>query len=209
MTGHAQLLSKFIDDWNAGRRPAVDVFVSRAREDERAALEDAIAAFLETAPLPRYDEPALAAIRAEPGVRALADAVRGQDPWTELLPRLRRRRGLAPADLAAAVRNAFGLGEEDATRARDYIERLEAGELGSARLSRRLVTALAGALGVPAATLESARAAWSPAPAGGKLLWRAEDDRQEELATHLDTLAHALRPPADEVERLFTGGPGA
>ena len=96
MTDHARLLSEFIDDWNAGLRPALDSFVSRAREDERAALEDGIAAFLETAPLPRYDEQALAALRSEPAVQALADAVRRQDPWTELLPRLRRRRGLSP-----------------------------------------------------------------------------------------------------------------
>ena len=209
MTETERLLSEFIDDWNAGRRPQVDAFVSRARAQERAALEDGIAAFLDNAPLPHYDEQTLAAIRAQEPVRALARAIGDQDPWTELLPRLRRRRGLSPADLAGAVRTGFGLQQRDGERAREYIESLEAGELTSARLSRRLVAALATALGVPAATLENARAAWSVAPAGGRLIWRAEEGRQAELAAHLDTLAQAMREPADELDRLFTGGPDA
>lgn len=199
-----RLLSEFIDAWTAGRRPDVDEYLERAGPDDRADLEEAIDAFLDTSPIPRYDEATLTVLRADPDVQAMADAV----SWEAVMPRLRKRAGLGVKDLAAALRRAFAWDEPGERKAADYLEQLEEGSLPPGRVSRRVREALAGALRVPAGTLEAAAAAWRPEPG---LLWRADEPAQAEVGRHLDALASALGTAAeeDDVDRAFTGGPDA
>jgi len=87
-----RVLSEFIDDWNAGRRPRVEDYLDRVEPASRDALADEISAWVEVAPTPAYDETALEAIRAEPAVRAAQAAFgTGSGLWPALLPRLRAR----------------------------------------------------------------------------------------------------------------------
>src|SRR3954454_13679654 len=67
-TVREQVLSEFIDAWNAGERPEVDDYIARVPEDEQHELSEDLLAFMTFAPTPDYSNQALAAIRAEPVV---------------------------------------------------------------------------------------------------------------------------------------------
>jgi hypothetical protein len=74
-----QVLSEFIDAWNAGERPDVDDYIARVPAEKQVELAEELIAFLTLAPTPEYSDEALAAIRAEPVVAqaAAAGASRG------------------------------------------------------------------------------------------------------------------------------------
>lgn len=202
MTDTDRLLGEFMDDWVAGRRPDVDAYLRRARPDQRAELEDGIDAFLQNAPLPRYGDADLRALRADPAVQAFARAT----SWPDVVPRLRERAGADTAVLAGALRHALGWDDDGERRARAYLDDLESGRLPADRVSRRVLDVVARALRVPAATLEAAASSLRPSTA---LLWRADDQDQARTGRHLDVLGAALSPPAqgrDDVDRAFTGG---
>jgi transcriptional regulator with XRE-family HTH domain len=213
MTDVAQLLSEFIDAWNAGQRPRVDDYLARAPSEEQEALADALADWLAFAPTPAYDEAARRAIRAEPALRAALAAAEAQASlWPELLPRLRERAGLSARALAARLTAAFGLGGQE-DRAESYVQRMEQGQLDPARVSRRLLDALGAALGVSGAELRSAGGLSPRAGAPAHALFRAERDAATSFEDELDALSRAASTPApapmDELDRLFCGGPDA
>jgi hypothetical protein len=203
-----RLLSEFIDAWNAGRRPDVDDYVGRAAELDRAPLASDIVAFLAFAPTPDYDDAALEAIRAEPAVVAGAAAPQALGGlWPALLPRLRARAPMTTGQLAAALVGALGLPPDREPKTRDYLERLEAGDLEPRGLSGRLLETLSRLLEVPRSALEGAGGpGTAPAPA----LFRAEGPAADALRDDLDVIADALAAPAarewDEVDDLFRGG---
>ena len=84
MTRPDQVLSEFIDAWNAGERPRAEDYLDRVAPAERAALADRIGDWLDTAPQPRYDDAALAALRAEPAVAEVVGAL-GRDEQANAL----------------------------------------------------------------------------------------------------------------------------
>ena len=155
MSDPAQVLSEFVDAWNAGRRPRVKEYLARVSDEERGELADRITTWLEVAPPPSYDEGARAAVRAEPVVRQVLSTV-GDDAsaWPAVLPRLRERAGLGVGELAGRLVAVLGLGRAgEAARAAAYLERMERGELGPDRVSRRLLDALGALLGVSGRSL--------------------------------------------------------
>jgi transcriptional regulator with XRE-family HTH domain len=193
-----QVLSDFIDAWNAGRRPDVLEYLARVPEGpERDELADTISTWLEVAPAPAYDEATRAAIRADPAFQA---------GLPSLLARLRARAGLTVADVAHRVVERFALARDDEARAAAYVERLEHGDLEPARVSRRLLDALGAMLGAPLADAAPPRAA-------AAALFRSERPAGGDVARELDLLTRAATTPApapmDELDRLFTGGPDA
>lgn len=217
MSLHDQVLSDFIDAWNAGRRPRVREYLGRV-DDERAreALADAIADWLELAPAPALDDAARADVRRQPAVDAVLGGVEaGAGLWPELLPRLRERGGLSVGDLAARLAERFSLGAPQRERAAGYLDRLERGELEPARVSRRLLDALGDLLGLSGASLADAGGFGvrlrPPAAAGGGTLLRADGPAGDAIVRDLEVLSRAATTPApapmDEVDRLFTGGP--
>src|SRR5688572_8137570 len=112
-----RVLSEFIDEWNAGRRPRVRDYLARLPDGPaRDELADAITDWLSVAPTPAYSEPTRRAIRGD--VARVLDA--------ELAP-LRERAGFSPRELAVRVARAFALPDVERTEA--YLVRLEAGEL--------------------------------------------------------------------------------
>jgi transcriptional regulator with XRE-family HTH domain len=215
MSSTEQVLSEFVDAWNAGRRPRVLEYLARVPEGpERDELAEQIGTWLEVAPTPAYDAATRAQIRGEPIVRHVFDAV-GEDAglWPAVIPQLRAGAGLSVRQLAARLVERFGLGGGSEDRAADYLERMERGELEAARVSSRLLDALGELLGASGRTLADAGrlgGAMRPAAAGGTL-FRAGEDAGEWVARDIEALSRAAMTPAppemDELDRLFTGGP--
>lgn len=204
-----ELLGQFIEAWNAGERPDLRDYLARAPEGERDRLAELVRTWLELAPTPSYGEGALAAIASEPALASALDALEAEQPAVgEQVARLRERAGMAVTDLAQRLARLFEL--DDDQRAAGYLDRLERGELDSARLSRRLLAGLAAILGARPGELEL-----RPALAAGQTFFRAEEERDEAVAAGIDALSRAALAPApggepmDELERLFTGGPEA
>ncbi len=216
MTDIDQALGEFIDAWNAGERPDLDACLARVPEGpERDELSAALMAWLEIAPSPDYSEAQLAEIRTDPAlIAALAAAEEAGQPWSVRLPALRARAGLTMTEVAARLAQAFALpGAEPRTVA--YLERMEHDALDERRVSRRLLDALAGVLGVgpDAVAPRPFFAPIAPPPsAAGVALFRA-DPQAPDGNVDIDLLARAAMAPApaklDEVDRLFLGGPDA
>jgi transcriptional regulator with XRE-family HTH domain len=215
MSTTEQVLSDFIDAWNAGRRPRLRDYLARVPDGtQRDDLADQITTWLEVAPTPDYDAATRAEIRAEPVVQEIFEAV-GADSglWPQLVPRLRERRGWSIAQLAERLVGRFGLAGEDADRTAAYVTQLERGELEPTRLSRRLIDALGDLLGASPGTLTDAAGLTTMlrAPSMGSALMRADEQPEQEFLKDIELLSRAaMRPapaPMDEVDRLFLGGP--
>src|SRR3954469_4170523 len=90
-----QVLSEFVDAWNAGERPDVDDYIARVAAQEQDALGSELATFLTFAPTPEYSDAALTAIRADPALTAALGAESaGRGVFGALLARVRERMGL-------------------------------------------------------------------------------------------------------------------
>src|SRR4051795_11253879 len=144
-----QLLSEFIDAWNAGRRPAVADSIARVPGEEQADLGEGLATFLTFAPTPSYSDESLAAIRAEIGDSVGTDEERGI--FAALLARGRSQLGMSTAEVANELVGELGLTTQQATKTARYLERLENGSLEPARVSRRVFAALGKVLRMPGA----------------------------------------------------------
>jgi hypothetical protein len=214
MSNTDQLLSDFIDAWNAGRRPRVREYLARLPDGpQREELADQITTWLELAPAPAYDEETRAAIRAEPAVARLLEASRSDAGlWPTVVPELRARAGLSIAELAARLVDRLSLSRADTERAAGYLTRMESGALDPARVSRRLLDSLGALLGVAGHSLaDSASYGRGLRPAGGALF--RSDSPAGAIRTDIEALSRAALspapPPMDELDRLFTGGPDA
>jgi transcriptional regulator with XRE-family HTH domain len=203
-----RVLSEFIDDWNAGRRPQVDDYLDRVPETERAELANQLMTWLEVAPSPAFDEPTREQIRSEPVARASVDAMaREAGIWPELLPILRERASLSVRELAGKLVAAIGLGSSSEAKTSDYLEQLEKGSLDPARVSRTVIEKLAGILRVDESLLNQAGGpAFRPAP-----MFRASKPASAGTMRNMEVLADMLTTTApeedwDEVDRLFQGG---
>jgi transcriptional regulator with XRE-family HTH domain len=207
MSNVDDILGRFIDAWNAGERPDVDAYLSRAAGDaERDELAASITTWLQIAPTPDYDDAARAAIAQEPALRsALEQAALLRAPLSQRLPALRRRAGLAVRDVAAGLVAVFGV--DDERRAAGYLQRVERDELDPGRLSRRLLDALATILGADRDELAPPAVATA-----GSAFFRSDEDADEWIAEDIDALSRAALAPApdstpmDELDRLFLGG---
>lgn len=212
-TVREQVLSEFIDAWNAGKRPDVDDYVTRVPEGEQAELAEDLIGFLAFAPTPEYSDEALAAIRTEPIVaESLAASAQSGGLLPSLLTRLRERFGMSTGELAVQLVGELGLPEDRAPKTTGYLERLEQGRLEPARVSHRVFAALAKVFRVPTQELEGAAdlARWTPAAPAAAPAFRAEPPAAAQAAFHLEVLADAIAAPGgderDEVDDLFLGG---
>jgi transcriptional regulator with XRE-family HTH domain len=215
-TVREQVLSEFIDAWNAGKRPDVDEYIARVPAEEQGALSEELMSFLSLAPTPAYSVEALAAIEAEP---AVVEALRGSVGKSSLLPdllsRLRTRFGMSTDDVAGELVGELGLADDRQPKTAGYLERLEQGRLEPARVSRRVFEALGRIFGLAGSELEGAADAggWAPIPAPAAAaapVFRAEKDAAAAASKHLEAIADALAAPGgeprDEVDELFLGG---
>ena len=210
-----QVLSAFIDAWNAGERPDVDDYLARVPAAERGELADELISFLGFAPTPAYSEATLAAIRADPIVAEVLAAPGAQGSLLpKLLSTLRGRFAIGTPQLAAELVRALDLPPDRQDKTASYLDRLERGELEPTRVSRRVLDALARLFGIPGGQVEGAAdfGGWRPVPPPAAApVFRAEEDAAaHEIAPHLELLADALEAPGaegrDEVDDLFLGG---
>src|SRR4051794_18461123 len=214
-TVREQVLSEFIDAWNAGERPDVDEYIARVPAGEQGELTEDLLEFMAFAPTPEYSDEALATIRAEPAVvEALTAAAGRTGLLPALLARLRERFGMTPDDVADRLVRELGLPPERTSKTAGYFERLEQGKLEPARVSREVFEALGKVFGVPSNELEGAAdvggfAAFGVARATAPV-FRADEDAAAAARRHLEVLADALAAPGgeprDEVDDLFLGG---
>lgn len=203
-----QILSEFIDAWNAGERPDAGEHIERAPTNERGELAEEIRMFLAFAPTPAYGEEALEAIRGEPVVQEAFGAARERgDLLPRLLRRLRERRSLTTAQVAGELVADLGLPDGKAVKAASYLDRLEAGDLEPSRVNRRVFGVLARVFGVTSEELEGSGGFAGPRAAP---VFRAMTAAAEDVEPHLEVLADALAAPGgenrDEVDDLFLGG---
>ena len=210
-----QVLSEFVDAWNAGERPDVDDYIARVAEEEQAALSEELLTFLTFAGTPEYSDDAMAAIRTEPVVaEGTKDGMERTGLLPGLLARLRERFGLSTDDVAGELVGELGLLDEQKPKTASYLERLEEGKIEPSRISRRVFEALGRVFHVPSDELEGAadRGGWSTiatAPAAAPV-FRADEDAAASASRHLEVLADALAAPGskqrDAVDELFLGG---
>lgn len=210
MTAIDRVLAEFRDAWDAGRRPDLLDYVARVPPAEQDELADAIMTWLETAPMPDYDDATRAEIAADPIlVAALAAGEDAAQPWPSRLRLFRERAGLAIDDLAAKLTETLGLSGQE-QRTAEYLSRAEHDELDERRVSKRLVGGLARALGVDPGSLMPSWPSTRLAPQHFRMEpGQLDEDR---LRQQFDALARAAAAPApdqplDEVDRLFLGGP--
>ena len=188
MTGQLeQLLDEFVGRWTRDEPLAVDELLVRAgpQADELAGLIDR---FLERAP------------RREPTPDALA-FVRSLDEPPLL--RARQALGLKLDDLAAALVEKLGLGENARAKVRRYYQELELGQLEPAGVAASVWDALSGAA--------RPRRSWACRDAAADA-GRGADVQIGELPTtisRVDAAPDARPSEPDEVDRLFGVGPSA
>lgn len=208
-----QILSEFIDAWNAGRRPDVDDYITRVPASEQAELADELISFLSLAPTPEYTDADLEAIRAEPIVaESLIAASQRAGLLPGLMKSLRGRFSMSTREVAVGLVQELELPGEQADKTASYLDRLERGELEPARISRRVFEALSKLFAIPRDQLEGAGdlGRWGHATAAAAPVFRAEDEAAKHVTRHLEVLADALEAPGgegrDEVDDLFLGG---
>ena len=214
-TVREQVLSEFIDAWNAGRRPDVDDYIPRVPDEEQEELANELLTFLSLAPTPEYSDAALAEIRAEPEIAgSLAVAAERGGLLPRLLGQLRERFGMTTEDVAGRLVGELGLAADRQPKTAGYLAQLEDGNLEPTRVSRRVFDALGKVFRIRAEELEAAADAFAslaaPVAPAGAPVFRADEDAAAAASRHLEVIADALAAPGgadrDEVDDLFLGG---
>jgi hypothetical protein len=210
MLSSEQLLSEFVDAWNAGRRPQVDDYLDRAPEDEREELAGLIGAFLDQAATPNYSDETIAQIRSEPAVAELSALIGSRSGiWPSLLPRLRRQAKLKRGEVVAALAELLSVGGQE-KKVAVYYHQMETGRLDPGGVSRRVLEALGKILRVNPEQIQEAGDVWREPPETlAEVYMRAPTGRIPS-----ETQLEGARSPGDEqwavewdeVDRLFRGG---
>src|SRR3954453_22616620 len=110
-----QVLSEFIDAWNAGQRPNVDEYIARVPAEEQGTLGEELLNLVSFAPTPEYSDVALTAVRAELA-ETLGGAAEPAGVLAALLTRLRKRFGMSTAEVADKLAGDLGLQSQQAEK---------------------------------------------------------------------------------------------
>jgi len=205
MTDLDLLLARFIEDWNAGRRPGVEDFLAQAGDSERDDLADQINTFLAFAPTPRFDEATIEVLLLTSDVKVAADAFAcDAGAWPALLPRLRAQAGLSLRDLASRVLAAAGMSDHGLDKTEQRLTEMERGDLDATNVSTRVIGLVGRVLGMNSTDLVRTG---MPATMAGALYRR---EVEGEVREGLDLVADALAAPVpegewDDVDELFFG----
>jgi hypothetical protein len=205
MTDLDVLLARFIEEWNAGRRPAVEDCLSQADTVERDELADQISTFLAFAPTPRFDRATIDELLSAPPVEASVRAFAAESgAWPTLLPRLRAQAGLSLRDLAGRVLHAANLSDRGLDKTERRLGEMERGDLDASSVSAEVIGVLGRVLGINSADLTRTG---MPAAAAGALYRR---EAGHDVGEALDLLADGLAAPVpqgewDKVDELFFG----
>jgi hypothetical protein len=180
-------LDRLLDDFAArfarGDRPDPRIYLDRAG-DRAGELADLIDAYLVAAPPPPADPEAVALMGAW---------IAGEPPLLEL----RRRRGRRREAVVEAILGALGIDPAKRGKVAGHYHRLESGLLDTRRVDRRVLDAIAGAIG---ATVDDVLA-WAAPPRGAAAAGVYLRAAAAPAAGVMTTDATAEAP--DEVDALF------
>lgn len=192
---HHDLVEEFRRAYVAGQRPDAREYIDRVPEEDQEALGAAIRAVLAQEPPPPPAPETLAMVQA---------MLANEHP----LMVLRQQKGLSRDAVVGRMTDDLGLPPADQPKVAGYYHELETGQLPLAGIRDRVFDALARALGVArtALVLEGPPrdAHGGPAMAFART---AEPGQSLDLHTFADMAAADVGSP-DEVDDLFTGGPG-
>jgi hypothetical protein len=188
------LFDEFASRFARGERPDAGEYLARAGP-EADELRELIDGFLVAAAPPPPDEEAVALMRAW---------VAGEPPLLEL----RRRRGQRREAVVEAILTALGIDPAKRRRVAGHYHRLESGLLDLRRVDRRVLAAIAGAIGSTVDDL----ATWGKRPppplAAAAFMREASELLLDAPPAPLQARAVAASAPRepDEVDRLFGVG---
>lgn len=190
-----ELFERFVDQRVAGENPDPAAFIAEAG-DESEALAGMIAAYV--AENPRIEIPEAEVLELASRMEALTP-----QPWSELLPGLRRRRGLTRTVVVRRLTELLGVKGSEPQVA-GYVHELETGQLAPTRVRPAVVRALAEALEAPLALLTATRRLTSISAS-----LEAPVFARDASAAPVDALSMLSDepPPDPRVDDLFTGGP--
>ena len=207
MTDLDHLLSKFIDEWNAGERPSVRGYLELVGDDrDRTELAGQITTFLDVAPIPPHPPRSLEDARVgrivDAAVAAFSTEASG---WSTLVPRWRAAAGLTLEQLADRVLESAGLRSANREKTAGYLSSMERGALDARTMTRRAMSTVADALGINVDDLVLAGQSANAAAAGP--LFRSVGDDANEVGDKLAALTDALLAPEtlDPVDEFFFG----
>lgn len=202
------LLNEFVDAWNAGDRPRVEDYVSRAPAGHGDELAGLIGAFLEVAPAPPYTPAQLDELRADPAVQQIGNLIDSPSGlWPTLLPRLRKRAQLTRDQVVERLAEALGVqGREP--KVKEYYHQMESGRLDPRGVSARVLDSLAGIFKVNVAEIERAGDfSLTPDAPAAPAFYRTLSVGEVPGADTFDFEASMAAPSdLDEVDQLFLGG---
>ncbi len=187
-----QIVETFRTAYLAGERPDVADLISRTPEADRDELGRRIRMVLAEEPPP---DPA-------PETLVMAQAIlRGEQP----LIALRGSKGLTRDAVVHQLRESLGVPPDKEPRVAEYYHDLETGQLPLAGIRDRVFDALASALGVARSSLMLKGPGPSDREVGVAVF--ARQAGPDDLG---DQPIPLMSPPGepDEVDDLFTGGPG-
>jgi hypothetical protein len=190
-----QLFERFVDQRLAGDNPDPAAFIAEAG-DQSDALAGMIAAYV--AENPRTGIPEAEVLELASRIEALTP-----QPWSELLPALRQRRGLTRTVVVRRVAELLGVKGSEPQVA-GYVHELETGQLAPTRVRPAVVRAFAQALEAPLGLLAATRSLPSVSAS-----FEAPMFAREASAAPVDALSMLSDepPPDPRVDDLFTGGP--
>ena len=186
------IVEEFRTAYLAGERPDVADLISRTPEADRDELSRRIRMVLAEEPPP---DPA-------PETLVMAQAIlRGEQP----LIALRGSKGLTRDAVVHKLRESLGVPPDKEPRVAEYYHDLETGQLPLAGIRDRVFDALASALGVARSSLMLKGPGPSDREVGVAVF--ARQAGPDDLG---DQPIPLMSPPGepDEVDDLFTGGPG-
>ena len=213
MSDVERLLQEFQRDFEAGGNLRPSELLSRLEGADRRELEALIDAYLARAPRLPFDAAAFEASPARTLVDDLAGALEGEaGTWRAVLPRLRDAARLRRSELVRRLAAGLGVTGREEKVARYYHE-MERGLLDPGGVSDRVLSVLADLVGTTPERLREAGERLVPgeeAP-GTATFARAAlpaEEHRERMSAALPA-SPADEEEADEVDRLFTGGPDA
>jgi hypothetical protein len=184
------LVEEFRAEYLSGSHPDAADFLLRAPEADRDELGRRIRLVLADEPPPDPAPETLLMVQA---------MLRGQPPLLEL----RTAKGMTRDQVVSDLREELGLEPAKEQRVAVYYHELETGQLPLAGIRDKVFEAVAKVMGVARASLMLQGPEQGAAAAAQPVFARAEPGTE----VSLDALS-ALPGDPDEVDDLFTGGPG-
>lgn len=196
-----ELFDRYKAAFAAGEGTDPQAFLAQVSGADRRELAALIDGFLARGARRAYTPEAFAAAQETPLAQRVMASV--SETWPVLLPRARAEAGILRSDLVTRLAEALGVGGR-----RDKVERyyhqMERGLLEPAGVSDRVLQALSGIVGVPAARLRAAARPVLPPPAAGAAFTRVAS-RSEAAPAPASAPDSADPVEWDEVDALFRG----